>query len=412
MSASQEDRLRRCPFARESDEFSGHEDEEDPTPAGGVDMMPTGILIVSPPDSSEANDDSTPDDVFQTPPEGSVFPSSEEQGSMVVDRPNDPEADAPRDAEAHDDPVAVDGGRTDCTQTVNLGVDLDLGFSEVELTQRIDDDWEAYSSRGDVSELEWHKLELLRRELLFKIESPSKKSKIGEPNFDAPDAFVGAVTDQNTENFQQSDLKVDCKSHENLEINQATAVEEYCDDANVPEEASVKRELELPKRDSGTFRSESEESREDDNKMFQSESDERSEDSWEEAGEGEGNGCGCSHGQPIETNGRLQYVRPCKLGETVNAKERYCTLPLAEKRAERLGNGDNGKKVSILDVLKILREGCADRDDTLKDVSIFDICKQRGVFFSRPSWWREEGYKEVEGKEDDGYDGQQEKGEE
>ncbi|KAE8100395.1 hypothetical protein FH972_018301 [Carpinus fangiana] len=86
VSASQEDRLRRCPFACKSND----------------------------------NDKvfSSAHDVFQTPPDGSVLPSSEEQWLMAFDHhPDQLEVDGPRDA-------------------VDLGKDSDVGFSKVELTQK------------------------------------------------------------------------------------------------------------------------------------------------------------------------------------------------------------------------------------------------------------------------------------
>jgi hypothetical protein len=60
-------------------------------------------------------------DVFRTPPEGSVLQSSEEQWSMAFDHPYDRAIDGPCDA-------------------VDLGKDFDIGFSEVELVQRVNDD--------------------------------------------------------------------------------------------------------------------------------------------------------------------------------------------------------------------------------------------------------------------------------
>ncbi|KAE8055431.1 hypothetical protein FH972_012271 [Carpinus fangiana] len=75
-------------------------------------MGSTGILMVSLPKSSRAHD------VFQTPPDGSVLSSSEEQWLMAFDHhPDQLEVDGPHDA-------------------MDLGKDSDVGFLEVELTQK------------------------------------------------------------------------------------------------------------------------------------------------------------------------------------------------------------------------------------------------------------------------------------
>lgn len=261
VSASQEDLLRHCPFARESDD----DDER---------VESTGILMLSLPETSSAHD------VFHTPPEGSVLPSSEEQGSMAFDHPDDRVVDGPRDA-------------------VDLGKDSDLGFSEVELAQRINDD------------------------------SPSKKSELSEQNMasEAPEACVGALTDTNTQNF---DVRLDSESRQNFEISRETAGDANTGDVKVS--SSGKRKLEF-------FQSESEEGSDDDDDL-QAE-------------------------QPVEKGG------------------------------ERV-------EISILNVLKILKEECDDEDESLKNVSILEICKQRGVTFPRPRWLPEDGCEVVEDRDDGG----------
>ncbi|XP_059447328.1 uncharacterized protein LOC132178791 [Corylus avellana] len=250
VSASQEDRLRRCPFARESD----NDDEEERVES-------TGILMVSLPESSSAHD------VFQTPPDGSVLPSSEEQWLMALDHhPDQLEVDGPRDA-------------------VDLGKDSDLGFSEVELTQK------------------------------------SKLSKQNMASEALEACVVGALTDTNTENF---DVKLDSESHQQIfELNEETAVEANRDDVEVC--SSAKRRLDF----------------------FLSESRERGKDN-------------------------LEGERPMEKGP---------------KRVEI---------VSILNVLKIFKERCDDKDESLKNVSILEICRQRGVTFPPPRWRPEGGFDAVD----------------
>jgi hypothetical protein len=280
VSASQEDRLRHCPFARESND----DDEDDRVES-------TGILMVSLPESSSAHD------VFQTPPEGSVLQSSEEQWSMAFDHPYDRAVDGPRDA-------------------VDLGKDSDLGFSEVELAQRVNDD--------SVSECRMRTESSLEEGL---ADSLSKKSNLSEQQMasEAPEACVVALTDTNTENFG---VKLDSESRRNFEISEETAVEANSDDVEVF--SSAKRKLDY-------FQSESKESGEDDL-------------------EGE---------QPV-------------------------------------GKGAERVPISILNVLKILKEGCDDEDESLKNVSILEICKQRGVTFPRPRWWPEGGFEAVDDRDDGG----------
>jgi hypothetical protein len=250
VSTSQEDRLRRCLFAHQSNDDDKEERVES-----------TGILMVSLPESSSAHD------VFQTPPDGSVLPSSEEQWLMAFDH--------------HSDQLEVDGPR----DAVDLGKDSDLGFSEVELTQ---------------------------------------KSRLSEQNMasEVPEAcVVGALTDTNTENF---DVKLDSERHQQIfELNEETVVEANNDDVEVC--STAKRKLDF----------------------FLSGSRERGEDD-------------------------LEGERP------------------VEKGPERV------EIVSILNVLKILKEGCDDEDESLKNVSIMEICRQRGVTFPSPRWRPEGGFDAVD----------------
>lgn len=337
VSASQEERLRHCSFALESDGCSGHDDGDssDPTQSMEVDVASTGIVMVSPPESSEEKDDSNPHDVFQTPTEGSLLASSEEQQQpMAVDGPR------------HSDAEAL-AGCTDGSEAVDLGKDSDLGFSEVELAQRVYD---------EDSVCESEKLGLLRRESSLKeslAESPSKKLKILDPNLasEAPEPCTGALSDSDPE------------IHQNTEIIEDSEVEANDEEIKVCGESSAKRKLAFPYGDTEIVQSESEED-------------------WEETEEGEVN------------------------HEKANASKIYRVLPVsmhvpAENRAERVDNngGLNGKEVTILDVLKFLKDGCDEEDDSLKSVSIFDMCKQQGMTFPQPCWWPEEGFEVVDDKD-------------
>ncbi|KAK0587139.1 hypothetical protein LWI29_018041 [Acer saccharum] len=135
VSSSQEDRLRRCRFAHEPEENDDDEEEEESEDSVEI---PTGIIMVSPPDSSVVDDvnyDSTPDctDIFQTPPEGSFLPSSDDHRDNRTDFVEEEAA----------------GGCTEEDKTVDLGADTDLRFSEVELTQRLDCENEVIDCESD-----------------------------------------------------------------------------------------------------------------------------------------------------------------------------------------------------------------------------------------------------------------------
>ena len=81
MSASQEERLRHCGFAPGHNEWSD-EDSDNPTQPLEVEVESTPIVMVSlpvtPEEEEEKKNDSTPQDLFQTPTEGSLLASSEE----------------------------------------------------------------------------------------------------------------------------------------------------------------------------------------------------------------------------------------------------------------------------------------------------------------------------------------------
>ncbi|KAJ9173320.1 hypothetical protein P3X46_016471 [Hevea brasiliensis] len=136
ISSSQEEHLRRCRFAGEPEDepfFSGESSD--------IPVASTEIMIVSPPESPEENqdDDNIPrdNDVFITPPEESTLAASQEeqQQTVAVDNRDDP---ADEGVANNEKIAAVDGNCADDLRAVDLGRDTDLGFSAgVELTDRI-----------------------------------------------------------------------------------------------------------------------------------------------------------------------------------------------------------------------------------------------------------------------------------
>ncbi|TXG51222.1 hypothetical protein EZV62_023746 [Acer yangbiense] len=206
VSSSQEDRLRRCRFAHEPEENDDDEEEEESEDSGEI---PTGIIMVSPPDSSAVDDvnyDSTPDctDIFQTPPEGSFLPSSDDQRDNRTDFVEEEAA----------------GGCTEEEKTVDLGADTDLRFLEVELTQRLDCENEVIDCESDT-------IRVLKRDLVTKeclrdsqlkkqktlgLESPSQRlvAELGESRNQSNSNRVsphncGSKSLQNDENDENSE---------------------------------------------------------------------------------------------------------------------------------------------------------------------------------------------------------------
>ncbi|XP_057478544.1 uncharacterized protein LOC130765945 [Actinidia eriantha] len=116
----QEDFLRTCPFARQSEVFSGDGNGDSPSLGPlGIPVSSTGIVMLSPPED------------FLTPPEDSIPAPSDEQmpppPAVIVDA-----LSSRREA------FAAIEICTDSERSVDLGKDSDnLGFSETNSTQMI-----------------------------------------------------------------------------------------------------------------------------------------------------------------------------------------------------------------------------------------------------------------------------------
>ncbi|GFZ02053.1 hypothetical protein Acr_15g0006620 [Actinidia rufa] len=173
-TSSQEEILRTCPFARQSEVFSG--DGDSPSlDSLGIPVSSTGIVMLSPPED------------FQTPPEDSLPASSDEQRPPP---PPPPEAAVTVDAIASQRKTnAADGGCTDSERAVDLGKDTDnLGFSEANSTQMISGGGDGFVVACEDFERELEKFVVLRRESSslcneITFESPSKKLKVSGENF-------------------------------------------------------------------------------------------------------------------------------------------------------------------------------------------------------------------------------------
>ncbi|PSR91680.1 Titin like [Actinidia chinensis var. chinensis] len=121
-TSSQEDFLRTCPFARQSEVFSGDIDGDSPSLGPlGIPVSSTGIVMLSPLED------------FQTPPEDSIPAPTDAQMP-----PPPPPAVIVDALSSRREAFSAIEGCTDSERSVDLGKDSDnLGFSETNSTQMI-----------------------------------------------------------------------------------------------------------------------------------------------------------------------------------------------------------------------------------------------------------------------------------
>ncbi|XP_048319754.1 uncharacterized protein LOC125419007 [Ziziphus jujuba] len=384
VSASQEDHLRRCPFAPEPYDARPSSSDSDSDP-DAIPVESTGIMMVSPPDSLEFrdnnnnnNNNSTSHDVFQTPPEDSTMFSSEEQNPP-------PAAMEGGKHEGSDGDVAVDGGSETVvvdlgcvddsgTGTVELGLDSELGFSEIQEVQRVNSQSESLGFRVLSAEEEEEEEEGLDEQ------PPLKKSKIPPQN---SGKSAGGLE---SETVNRHDHR--SRSCQNVEFNGGGG------DAGFGEESSAKRKLEF--------------------EVVQLEIEPNGrvlEGGNAKVGVKEGvNNEGVLGLNELQSSG--QEKEPA--GEFMEAERGKCQGRLLpnwihgveknenEVRKAMTKNENKVRKVQLsrvvenfpfLHALKLLKE----LDDKLGDDSFpgdgfVEICKQQGIIFPRPSWWPERGF--------------------
>ncbi|KAJ8774459.1 hypothetical protein K2173_016905 [Erythroxylum novogranatense] len=142
VSSSQEELLRRCPFALEPEESDS---ELFPECSGEFPVDCTGIVMVSPPESPEechegANAPTDNNDFFHTPPEGSSLASSQEQHQQQLKRSAaaDPGGNLPAERATNDESsVAVDLGRdTDMESDFDSGPVTLFNSTEIRVSKR------------------------------------------------------------------------------------------------------------------------------------------------------------------------------------------------------------------------------------------------------------------------------------
>ncbi|GFZ16554.1 hypothetical protein Acr_25g0009630 [Actinidia rufa] len=171
-TSSHEDFLRTCPFARQSEVFSGDSDGDSPSLGPlGIPVSSTGIVMLSPPED------------FQTPPEDSIPAPSDAQ---MPPPPPPPPAVIVDALSSRREAFSAIEGCTDSERSVDLGKDSDnLGFSETNSTQMISG-WgggDGFFVACEYFERELEKFVVFRRESSslcneIAFESTSKKLKV------------------------------------------------------------------------------------------------------------------------------------------------------------------------------------------------------------------------------------------
>lgn len=346
--------MRRCQFAPEpydpgaADGGSSDSDSD----GGGVTVESNGIVMVSPPESPELRDNGTPRDVFQTPPEYSTLLSSEEQHPTAARE----HGESAGDGEGLT--VVVDVGSEDDAglATVELGVDSDLGFSEIQLTERVVHSQSNASPSRRVSESLGFQVS---EEGLHEL-SPLKKSKTPIRN------SAKSTPESESERVVTPDSQ-GSGSRQNHEIG----------------EGQAKRKLEFQPEIEG-------------------------DDGVINEGVGAGNELESNGGEKLpdgEFADTTEALRRVSTGDRGDEQERCRrrVLPSTicghaetdnESAAKRTRSGgsfseEGHRRSAILDALKMLKEVS---NESVPTDGFLDICKRRGMTFPRPSWWPEGGF--------------------
>ncbi|KAK3225005.1 hypothetical protein Dsin_004867 [Dipteronia sinensis] len=346
VSSSQEDRLRRCRFAYEPQENDEDEEEEESEDSGEI---PTGIIMVSPPDSSAAEDvnyDSTPDctDIFQTLPEGSFLPSSDDHRNNRTDFVEEEAA----------------GGCTEEEKTVDLGADTDLRFSEVELTQRLDCENEVIDCESDtIRDL---KRDLVTKECLRDSQLKKHKNLGMESPIQHLGAELGESRNQSNSN-RVSPYNCGSKSLRNEENSETFG------------ESFTKRKLHFSTE---VLELEMEAT---DGVLGFSEGLENIMRSYEGYNNGDGEKITKLRRKRLEDLDQYRFAGPSadSLPEMMRRTKRMRKLP-DSVCGQELDSGKNQRELSLLDVLRMLAEKRG-YDRSLENKSILDVAKSRGMTF-------------------------------
>lgn len=353
VSSSQEEHLRHCRFVGEP--------EEDPQASGEIDEQLTGIMMITPPDSMSDNDENDnnalkDNEIFHTPPEDTLISSSDDH----------------RDNQRVVIEEEAEGGCTEGEKTVDLGTDTDLGFTEVELTQRS-------GSANEVIQSELNKIRVLKRELAASerlIESLKKKSKISDNSFrsESPKRCLGESVKKIMKSLEKlnsnkgSPYNHEYKSHQSNQSSEASG------------DSSSKRKLDFSTDNLGL------ETEATDRDLRFSEGLERiirNGEGYRSVGNnGNGEGTSISGRKSKEDIDKYRYTGPsvhnsCEMGRRTRAIR---SLPVTIcGKGERDARNDY-KEITLLDVLRMLARNC-DYDHSLETKSILDVAKSRGLSF-------------------------------
>lgn len=330
--------------------------------------------MVSPPESEEDEDNSNSRDVFHTPPEDSAAQSSNEVRPTVDVDGCDLGRRSP-DGGGETVAIGIGSSDTNCAGgTVDLSRDSDLGFSEVQLTQRENAYLDLNRSPVQVLETKSTRARVLTRELSLEDglgESPLKKLKVSVQNLEE--------SDEELEPERASSANHSSDSNENLENDG--------EDAKSGEQSSAKRKLEYTDDDDSTEVVEL--GTEPNYGVLNPRN-------------GESNGTNETNGE--QSNGK-EKTSSQEFVDTVRNNRTSATQETAAVEHEQLlpgrrmlpnsllrwsGNAASGdsEEVTMLDVLRLSKEDC---DDDISSFSILEVCKRRGMTFPRPVWWPEEG---------------------
>lgn len=353
VSSSQEDHLRHCRFVGEPG--------EDTQASGETDEQLTGIMMITPPDSMSENDENDnntlkDNEIFQTPPENTLTASSDDH----------------RDNQTVAIEDETEGGCTEGEKTVNLGADTDLGFTEVELTQRS-------GSVNEVIQSELNKIRVLKRELASSerlIESLKKKSKISDNNFhlESPKQCLGESVEKIMKSLEKLNSIKDSVYNHGYKSPHSNQRSEASGDN------SSKRKLDFSTENLGL------ETEATDRGLRLSKGLEhciRNGEGCRSVGNnGNGERTSISGQKRKEDIDNYRYTGPSvhNSGEMGRRTRAIRTLPVSICGKGEMDARNDSKEITLLDVLRMLARNC-DYDHSLENKSILDVAKSRGMTF-------------------------------
>ncbi|VFQ70511.1 unnamed protein product [Cuscuta campestris] len=358
-TVSQEEKLRKCPFARESEE---HSDSLSSSPAP-ASPEPTAIAMVSLPDTdSVGQSDSLDKEVYQTPPEHGNSSSQPYLSGSEELRPASAAATLCSQSDSSWDKraSAADEDGKEHHGIVDLGTECDnLGFSEPPEVNCVGEGSDSgikdpiHVGRG----INFEESEFLNGD---NNEYPSKRIRVlGEDlGVESPTMYVGE-TEPNAIKVQDDDsVNADMMGLESEEKIMADTVDSYVNagDISVCENGSS---------------------------IF----------------EGKKSAADIEKHAPIDEKGKDDDVAK---GEEERRAVGRRELPLSLKGGEKSVGGEeetgrrhskNGSS-SFKDIVKVLAVllGTGDGDDGVEGAGLLETAQSRGWDFPKPRWWPPEGF--------------------